>query len=282
MDAPTRGGVNLMAASDFKFLMIVDDPAIAGFISEHGVNRLFVDLEVMGKQERQGHLDTVQSVQTMDTVSRIRDGAPNGHLLVRINPFHDGTASEIDEVIARGADSVMLPMFHDYDTLVAFLDVLNNRIEAVPLFETVGSITALPEIIERLPLSTLHIGLNDLSLERGDKMIFSPLANGVLEDASQALKAKGIPFGIGGVARASEGNIPPELLLGEHVRLGSSAAILSRSFHRQAKTLEELRDIMDFEAEIAKLLRIYETFKDAPVDQLNANKIAFQDAVAAL
>ena len=219
MDAPTDGGVILMAVSSiFKFLMIVDDPTIAGFISKHGVHRLFVDLEIMGKHERQGHLDTVQSFQTMDTVSRIRDGAPNGHVLVRINPFHDGTAAEIDEIIARGADSVMLPMFHDYETLAAFLDLLRDRIEAVPLFETIGSIAALPKIIEQLPLSTLHFGLNDLSLERGDKMIFSPLANNVLEDASRALKAKGIPFGIGGIARASEGNIPPELLLGEHVR----------------------------------------------------------------
>lgn len=272
----------MTVSSNFKFLMIVDDPTIAGFISKHGVHRLFVDLEIMGKHERQGHLDTVQSVQTVDTVSRIRAGATDGHLMVRINPFHDGTASEIDEVIARGADSVMLPMFHDYDTLAAFLDVLNDRIEAVPLFETVGSIAALPTIIERLPVSTLHFGLNDLSLERGDKMIFSPLANDVLEDASQALKTKGIPFGMGGIARASEGNIPPEMLLGEHVRLGSSAAILSRSFHRQAKTLEELNDIMDFEAEIAKLLRIYETFKAGPKEHLEANKIAFQEAVAAL
>ncbi|MEM7240636.1 MAG: aldolase [Pseudomonadota bacterium] len=262
--------------------MIVDDPEIAGFISKQGVHRLFVDLEVNGKHKRQGHLDTVQSVQTMDTVSRIRDGAPEGHLLVRINPFHDGTAAEVDEVIAHGADSIMLPMFHDYDTLAAFLDLLNDRIEAVPLFETVGSIAALPKIIEQLPISTLHFGLNDLSLERGDKMIFSPLAKDVLEDASQALKAKGIPFGIGGIARVSEGKIPPELLLGEHVRLGSSAAILSRSFHRQAKTLEELKGVMNFETEIAKLLRIYESFRAGTEDHLEANKIAFKEAVAAL
>lgn len=270
------------ATPDFKFLMIVDDPAIAGFISENGVDRLFVDLETLGKAERQGHLDTVQSVQTMDTVSRVRDGAPNGHLLVRINPFHTGTKSELDEVIARGADSVMLPMFHDLDTLAQFLDLLDNRIEALPLFETVGAINALPTIIEQLPLTGLHIGLNDLSIERGEKMIFSPLAQNVLKDASNALKAKGTPFGIGGVARASEGHISPELVLGEHVRLGSSAAILSRSFHRQAATLADLQGSMDFRAEIAKLQYIYATFQQAPPQVLLDNQKTFQTAVAKL
>jgi hypothetical protein len=272
----------MVTPSNFGFLMIVDDPAIAGFISKNGVDRLFVDLEVMGKTERQGHLDTVQSVQTMETVSNIRRGAPDGHVLVRLNPFHDGTASEVDEAIARGADSVMLPMFHDYDTLAAFFDLLNGRVEVVPLFETVDSIAALPHIIEHLPVTSLHVGLNDLSLERGDKMIFSPLAKGVLDDASHALKAKETSFGIGGVARASEGNIPPELLLGEHVRLGSSAAILSRSFHRQAKTLDELQSTMDFSAEIAKLRRVYEAFQTASADVLDQNHATLKAAVAAL
>ena len=39
---------------------------------------------------------------------------------------------------------------------------------------------------------------------------------------------------------------------------------------------------MDFETEIAKLLHIYEAFKTGPEDNLEANQIAFQEAVAAL
>ncbi len=260
--------------------MIVDDPAIAGFVARRGVDRLFVDLEVMGKAERQGHLDTVQSVQTSEVVTRIRQSAPEAHLLVRINPLHGGSATEIDDVLARGADSIMLPMFHDRETLARFFDLLKGRAAAVPLFETVGAVDALPGLIGDLPLERLHIGLNDLHLERGDPMIFTPLAQGLLEEAATAMREGGVAFGIGGVARAGEGHVPPELVLGEHVRLGSTAAILSRTFHRRAATLEALTGEMDFAAEIGRLRQIYADFQVADGAQIDANRLAFQRAVA--
>lgn len=255
--------------------MIVEDPAIAAFVADHGVDRLFVDLEVMGKAERQGHLDTVQSVQGPQTVTRIREAAPNAHLLVRINPLHDASRHEIDDVIARGADSVMLPMFHDAQTLARFLDLLDGRAEALPLVETVGALKALPEMAATLPLTEVHIGLNDLHLERGDRMMFMPLADGSLDAACAALRAQNIHFGIGGVARASEGHVPPELLLGEHVRLGSSAAILSRSFHRRAASLKALQADMDFASEVARLQDIYADFQTRDGASLEANRAKF-------
>jgi 2-keto-3-deoxy-L-rhamnonate aldolase RhmA len=263
-------------------LMIVDDPAIAAFVASNGVDRLFVDLEVMGKAERQGHLDTVQSVQSSRTVTRVREAAPDAHLLVRINPMHDGSRLEIDDVIARGADSVMLPMFHDAQTLARFLDLLDGRAEALPLVETVGALNALPEIAATLPVTQVHIGLNDLHLERGDRMMFAPLADGSLETACAALRAQTVRFGIGGLARAGEGHLPPELLLGEHVRLGSSAAILSRSFHRRAASLQALQTDMDFTGEVARLQDIYAEFQTRDGAYLEANRATFAAGVMEL
>lgn len=265
--------------SALHLLMIVDDPAIAAFVVSNGVDRLFVDLEVMGKAERQGHLDTVQSVQGPHTVTRVREAAPDAHLLVRINPMHDGSRREIDDVIARGADSVMLPMFSDAQTLAQFLDMLNGRAEALPLVETVGALNALPDMAATLPLAGVHIGLNDLHLERGDRMIFMPLADGSLEAACAALRAQNVRFGIGGVARAGEGHVPPELLLGEHVRLGSSAAMLSRSFHRRAASLQALRGDMDFAGEVARLQDIYADFQIRDAAFLEANRAKFAATV---
>lgn len=260
-------------------LMIVEDPLIAAFVADHGVDRLFVDLEVMGKAERQGHLDTVRSVQGPQTITRIREAAPNAHLLVRVNPMHEGTRREIDDVIARGADSVMLPMFHDMPTFARFLDLLGGRAEALPLVETVGALKALPDMAATLPLTGVHIGLNDLHLERGDRMMFAPIADGALEDAALALRTAQIPFGIGGVARAGEGHVPPELLLGEHVRLGSTAAILSRSFHRRANTLDLLQREMDFPKEIEKLWMIYNSFLLSEAATIEANRKRFRAMV---
>ena len=41
---------------------------------------------------------------------------------------------------------------------------------------------------------------------------------------------KGIPYGFGGIAQLGQGTLPAENIIAEHYRLGSSMAILSRSF----------------------------------------------------
>lgn len=255
------------------FMMIVNDPEIARFAHASGVARLFVDLEYMGKDIRQKGLDTWKSRQTAQDVTRIREAVPEGHLLVRVNPLHDGTKAELDEILARGADSVMLPMFHSRDDLAWFLDLLADRAEPVPLVETAAALAAVPQICETLSLSRLHIGLNDLHLDMKLDFMFQPLADGLLDEAAEALIAHGVRFGIGGIARAGEGIVSPEYLLGEHVRLGSDAAILSRTLHRGASDVQSLQAEMDFPAELVKLQAIYAGFRTADAPRLERNRI---------
>lgn len=262
-----------------EFLLIVSDPGIARFVHDSGVARLFVDLEHIGKDQRQKGLDTWKSKQSPADVTRIREVVPEGHLLVRVNPLYDGTAAELDDVIARGADSVMLPMFQGTDDLARFLDLLNGRVEAVPLIETVAALKAAPEFSQRLPLTRVHIGLNDLHLDLKQDFIFQPLAEGMLDEAAAAFRANGVRFGIGGVARAGEGIVSPEYLLGEHVRLGSDAAILSRTLHRGAPDVATMKAEMDFPVELAKLQMIYARFREADAQTLEANRIATGERV---
>jgi hypothetical protein len=58
-------------------------------------------------------------------------------------------------------------------------------------------------------------------------------------------QAHGLRFGFGGIARIEEGLLPGRDVLAEHLRLGSGAVILSRTFHRDSE--------MDFEREVAAL-----------------------------
>ena len=58
-----------------KFLMIVEQPDIAHYVSKNGVDRLFVDLEHIGKDVRQKNKDTWKSQQTVDDVSKIRSSS---------------------------------------------------------------------------------------------------------------------------------------------------------------------------------------------------------------
>jgi hypothetical protein len=256
-----------------QFLMVVDNAEIAEFVSRNGVAKLFVDLEYMGKDERQKGLDTWKSRQGPEDVTRIREAAPDAHLLVRVNPLHDGSKAEIDDALFRGANTIMLPMFHTCDELARFYDLLGGRAEALPLFETKASLDNLLDMTETLPLTQLHIGLNDLHLDAQLDFMFEPFANGMLEGPTAILRDKNIKFGIGGIARAREGIISPDFLLGEHVRLGSTGAILSRTFHRSSTTLGDLQEKMDFYAETEKLQAIYAQFLTRDAIQLEQNRV---------
>ncbi len=259
--------------SAIKFLFITNSPDLAAYAVSSGVDRIFLDLEILGKKARQGHLDTVISQHSLDDVVKLRAVLPAGRLLVRINPLHDGTETEIDRVISGGADIVMLPMFHGPDDVVRFCNYVGGRVRTCLLVETVGAMRTLADCIRVPGVDEVHIGLNDLHLDLGLRFMFETLTNGLVDDMVHIMKEAAMPFGIGGVARAGEGLLPAELLLGEHARLGSTGAILSRTFHRQARTLEEIRAQMDFPAEVATLRRVHAAFTTTSLDELEANRI---------
>ena len=251
-----------MKQSDFRFFFITNVPDLAAFVWAHGVDRLFVDLEFNGKLERQGHLSTVISRHSFDDLVAVRQAVPDAEVMVRLNPLHEGTKSEIDQAISIGADVLMLPMFRSAAELATFCELVNGRCRICPLVETVGAMNDIAAIACLPQISELHIGLNDLHLELGDRFIFEPLAAGRVDRMAKVLREAGIRFGVGGVARVGEGLLPAETILGEHVRLGSTAAILSRTFHREAMSLHSLSADMDFGAELEKLRAAYRVHQE--------------------
>jgi len=251
-----------------KLFFITNSVELASFAVNNGVDRIFVDLEVLGKSQRQGHLDTVISRHSVFDVAALRPFVPRGGLLVRVNPLHDGTDEEIDRVIQAGADVVMLPMFRGPKDVEVFIRAVAGRARTSLLVETIGAMLSLHECVSLPGVDEVHIGLNDLHLELGMRFMFEPLADGLIDDMADILNRAEMPFGLGGVARVGEGLLPAELVLAEHVRLGSTAAILSRTFQRQAKTVVEIQSQMDFKVEIAKLRDAYSTLLDADVHEL--------------
>ena len=254
-----------------QFLFITNSPELASFAVASGVDRIFLDLEILGKQSRQGNLDTLISRHDASDLAVLRPVVPPGRLLVRVNPVHEGTEDEIDLVVRDGADIVMLPMFHGPDEVERFCHAVAGRIRTCLLVETVGAMRTLDDCVRIPGVDEVHIGLNDLHLELGLRFMFEPLTDGLVDGMAQVLHEAAVPFGIGGVARAGEGLLPAELLLGEHARLGSSGSILSRTFHRQARTVDEIRAQMDFPAEVAKLRRAHAAFTTASLAELDAN-----------
>ena len=87
-----------------------------------GVDRIMVDLEILGKRQRQMGRDTLISGHRLEDVSKLRLKITNLELLVRVNPIHEGSANEINKVISSGADSVMLPMFRTANEVRDFVE----------------------------------------------------------------------------------------------------------------------------------------------------------------
>lgn len=260
--------------------MIVNDPAMARYVAEHGVDRVFVDLESLGKLERQGHRDAWLSRHTIDDVSQVRAAIGNTPLLVRLNPWHAGSGAEIEAALSSGADLLMLPMFRNLAEVVGFARAVRERVPVIPLAETAESMTCLPEVARVHGVTELYLGLNDLHLSLGQRFMFQPLADGMLDRAAEQLAAAGIPWGFGGLARIGEGLLPAEYIIAEHVRLGSTRAILSRTFHRQSADLRSLCNTMDFAGEVQRLRQAYAQAQAAPAAWLETNRDRVRRIVA--
>ncbi len=249
--------------SNIKLMYVTNNPQVAAIAQTAGVDRLFVDMEYIGKDIRQGGMDTVQSRHTFDDVRKIRAIADKSQLLVRCNPIHEATADyisskeEIDEIVKCGADIIMLPYFKTAREVQTFVDLVDGRAKTLPLIETKEAAECIDEILEIDGIDELYIGLNDLHLSYGLTFMFQLLADGTVERLTTKIKAKGIPYGFGGIARIGDGILPAESILTEHYRLGSTSVILSRSFCNTTKItdLEEIKQIFDVNV---KNLRDYE------------------------
>ena len=177
--------------------------------------------------------------------------------MVRVNPVNEGSKEEIEEVIKAGAKRIMLPMWKSFEEVKWFLDTVGGRVKTTLLLETKEAVECVDEVLSHPLIDEIHIGLNDLHLSYGLKFMFELLSNGIVEKLCKKFKERNIPFGFGGIARLGQGMLPAEKIITEHYRLGSTRAILSRSFCNT----EEVKDIAVVETiflENMTLLREYE------------------------
>lgn len=266
-----------------KLMYITNQPEIALLAEQNGVDWVFVDLELNGKVERQGHLDTVISRHAIRDVSRLRAVLKHAELLVRVNPIFQGSRYEINEVINRGADVVMLPYYKSVDEVATFIELVDNRTQVCLLCETKEAVACMPDVLQLPGIDYVHIGLNDLHLSYGQSFLFEPLADGTVEAVTSQLQIAGIPYGFGGIARIGEGRLPAEKVLGEHVRLGSSLAILSRSFCNIGVTGKfDAKQAQMFQEGVWKI-RVYEQqLEHATPEWLELNRLSLVSTVDAI
>ena len=255
-----------------EFIYITNDPELAQYAQDSGVDRIMIDLEYLGKRERQGHLDTVISVHSLQDISKVRKVLHKSKLQVRVNPIHSGSEREINEAISRGADIIMLPMFKTRQEVERFISIINGRAAVSLLLETSQALVRVDDILRIDCIDEVYIGLNDLHLSMGLDFMFELLSGGIVDYLATKIKNKGIRFGFGGISRLGKGILDSRLILSEHVRLGSQVVILSRDFHGRAGSLDELKKLMNQEDEIKKIRSYISYLSGLPEKELLRNK----------
>ena len=106
-------------------IYITNNPQVAKIAEDSGVDWIFVDMEFIGKDDRQGGLDTVQNHHTIQDIRNVREAVSKSQVLVRVNPIHKNhvgyfdSEEEIGKAVEAGAD------------MVAPSDMMDGRVAAI-------------------------------------------------------------------------------------------------------------------------------------------------------
>lgn len=260
-----------------KLMYITNNPDVALIAEKYGVDRIWIDLETLGKEERQKGMNTVKSHHTVEDIKKIKPLLSKSEMLVRVNPWNENSIQEIDNVISAGADIIMLPMWKSVEDVVNFIKAVDGRCKTTLLLETKEAAECLDEVLDQCNMDEIHIGLNDLHLSYGMTFMFELLSDGTVEKLTKKIRSKGIPYGFGGIARLGQGDLPAERVIMEHYRLGSTRAILSRSFCN-TDLVTDISDIEELFKKNMKDLREFEQ-KISTIPDFNDNQNEVKKAV---
>lgn len=216
------------------------------------VGRIFIDLETLGKKERQNNRDTYISNHKITDIDLVKTRIGDFPLMVRTNPIHEKSEKEIEECIVRGADILMLPMFKRAEEVQRFVDLINGRAKVCLLLETPQALCRIHDVLSVKGIDEVHVGINDLHIGMQLDFMFELVSGGIIDYISNIVHGNGIKFGFGGIAKIGQGIVPAELVLGEQYRVGSQMVILSRSFRRG--TRNEIKEEVDKIREQEKLI----------------------------
>lgn len=219
---------------EFVLTLWTNDPALAARADEAGIDRVGVDLERRGKQERQAGLGTWISPHSEEDLPALGEALRRSKLFARTDPLHAGTAAQVDRLIEAGVEVLMLPMFRGADEVARFVGLVSGRAHVVLLLETVEAARDVEAILAVDGVGEVHLGLNDMTLALGLANRFELLATEVAARLAAAVTAAGLRFGAGGIGRVGDTGlpVPADLVYAQLARLGATATLISRAFTR--------------------------------------------------
>ena len=261
---------------NMKLMLVTSDIDNIKEAQDAGVDRIFFDLEYINKSERQRGRNTLILHNDIEEIPKLRQIITKSELLVRVNALYPHSKREIDKAIGYGADIIMLPMVIDADDVRTLVEYVDGRAKVMPMIETAQALARIDDILEVKGIDEIYIGLNDLHISMGLTFMFELLSGGLVEYAANKIKAAGIKFGFGGMAKIGEGTLPAEAILAEHYRLGSNSVILSRTFRNE---VGDNKDKVDLMYEVGKIRQEEEKLASWTVADFENNRLFVKEKV---
>src|SRR4051812_2779806 len=147
-----------LPAQRFVLTLWTADPRLARTADAAGVDRIGVDLERAGKHERQRGLGTWITDHEPEDLAGL--ALRHARRFARVDPAD----ARVDELIALGAEVLMLPMVASAHEAEGFAAAVGGRATTVLLVERVEAVRAIDELVRVDGIDEIHLGLNDLAL----------------------------------------------------------------------------------------------------------------------
>lgn len=220
--------------TDFCLTLFCNDPTTAEWAALAGIDRVGVDLEYIGKAERQSKAEDPRlSRHQISDLKQIATAlAGRAALIARINPVHPGSQVEIDQVVAMGVDRIILPYFHGAEEVAKTVEMVSERCKITILVETVAAAIQIDEILKINGYDEVHIGLRDMSISAGLGSPMDLIDTWFLEQLCRQVRSRGRRLMVAGVAKATDDHLPRPAsdIIRHQVQLRSTGALVSRAF----------------------------------------------------
>jgi GNAT superfamily N-acetyltransferase len=240
----TPGAADAAFGESFRLTLLTTDPELAEEADIVGVHQIGVDLERLGKRDRQQSSHARISDHSVEDLANVVGRLSRAKAFVRVNPLNPALPAEIDAVVAAGAKAIMLPFFEGPREVAKFVSLVAGRADALILVETAPALARIREILAVGGIAEMTIGLTDLHQSLGLANRFELLASPLLEMAADEARKAGIVFSVGGLGRPDQAYlpVPADLVIAQYPRIGATGAWLSRSFFEawpEGRTLAE-------------------------------------------
>src|SRR5262245_15490992 len=176
----------------FVLTAITRDPALAARADAAGDDRIGVDIERLGKYERQRHVPGARiSDHELTDLLPLHAVLKRASLFARLYRWHDCSWCEVDQALESGGTALRLPLFTCPSQVETFVRLVDGRAAVVLLLETAPAIVRLRDVLSVAGIHEVIVGLNDLKLATGVASQFELVVSDLMSMIADTVRGRG-------------------------------------------------------------------------------------------